>query len=96
MSNITWTFDARPNQIIIIKIDDFQTELNVDYLCIYENNTLISNFSGRITHDGYLSTSNLLILNFITDLSHQYKGFKLDYKIKRQGRYYSLMLYKLQ
>ena len=87
MSNITWTFDARPNELIMFKINDFQSELNVDYLCVYDNNTLIANYSGKLTHDGYLSTSNFLKLNFITDLSHQYKGFKLDYKIKRNGKY---------
>uniref|UniRef100_A0A8R1E0G5 CUB domain-containing protein n=1 Tax=Caenorhabditis japonica TaxID=281687 RepID=A0A8R1E0G5_CAEJA len=68
-------------------IDDFTTEVDADYLNIYNstlqsNSTLVATLSGAfVAPFNYISPSNHMSLKFVSDGSLQYKGWHMYWSI---------------
>uniref|UniRef100_A0A914YSS3 CUB domain-containing protein n=1 Tax=Panagrolaimus superbus TaxID=310955 RepID=A0A914YSS3_9BILA len=83
--NCTWLIQAPPQHRIVINITDFLTEIDQDFLVIFEGNSTNSShlafLSGMEQSENLIaSKSNQMTIVFISDLSLSLRGFSLDFK----------------
>ena len=83
----SWTIRGPTNSFIILSFINFETEPGHDFLEIYDGSadSLVANHSGSDKLNDLLSSSNTLILKFVSDMNIQMKGFKISYKIIIRG-----------
>ncbi|XP_063906395.1 tolloid-like protein 1 isoform X2 [Zophobas morio] len=82
-ANCTWKFKTTPGHRIQISFLDVQTENCHDYINVYDDYSSSVRILGKLcgTRTGItgLSTKNELYVNFISDGSNVYQGFKATY-----------------
>lgn len=80
-----WIITAPANKKIKVTFDYIDTEINVDYVWIYDGNStipenLLAKFSGDILPPAITSTSNEILIWFLTDNQSSKQGWSLVYE----------------
>uniref|UniRef100_A0A915CVE9 CUB domain-containing protein n=1 Tax=Ditylenchus dipsaci TaxID=166011 RepID=A0A915CVE9_9BILA len=83
---------AEPGLRVVLNVTDFFTEINQDYLFVFEGNSSqskhIQALSGiEVFSPAIYSQGNVLTLLFTTDVSLSMRGFKLCYKAEMTPEY---------
>ncbi|XP_050362534.1 cubilin-like [Nymphalis io] len=87
-SNCTWSIESPKNKVIILKFlyIDLESSYNCynDYIAVYDGSTIdlnkrLSLMCGHINSTTVLkSTSNKMLLQFVSDSNISYKGFRVE------------------
>ncbi|CAG2169031.1 unnamed protein product [Oppiella nova] len=86
-----WTISVARNRNIFLSFDDFETEINSDFLEVFDCPTdgscdqLNANFTGNTIPANVSSVNSRLSLKFTSDHNGIRKGFKISYKTKQLG-----------
>lgn len=76
-SNYIWTFvSSDPDMCLQVSFADFHTELNYDYLYIFDGNQLKDRYSGQTSIETIISTSGSLTFYFYADNYTNYSGWR--------------------
>uniref|UniRef100_A0A914M3C9 CUB domain-containing protein n=1 Tax=Meloidogyne incognita TaxID=6306 RepID=A0A914M3C9_MELIC len=80
-----WRLEAPEGHHIVVNISEFYTELDHDFLTIFDGNDTeqehMEMLSGRITFKKPIqSKQNIITISFHSDISLQMSGFALWYK----------------
>ncbi|KAI0233513.1 Cubilin [Lamellibrachia satsuma] len=86
-SNCTWTITVDPTRSVELKFTRFDLEASsrctYDYVAVYDgldSSSLIGQYCGSVTPLKIVSTSNTLLVNFVTDSSVSKEGFHAAYR----------------
>ncbi|XP_071944562.1 astacin-like metalloendopeptidase [Antedon mediterranea] len=70
----TWTFHTNPENVLLLKFYAFDIETAYDYVSVDDGSTTVK-YEGSVLPQDTWSSSNTLVINFITDASGTYGGF---------------------
>ena len=89
-SECQWVIQVEEGYKIELKFLDFSTEEWFDYVDVFDGPTTASNlikkFTGtNKTYDSIFSTSNELLVHFISDDEQSFKGFLASFKAGKKA-----------